>query len=307
MDTSDSLTPFSSIEEVIERFSLEGYLLDRSLATTIYLSIVLQKPVFLEGEPGVGKTELAKVMATVLDAEFIRLQCYEGLDTSTALYEWNYPKQMLEIRLEEAREIDKEQIGRNIFGEEFLLKRPLLQAIMVEPPRQAVLLIDEVDRSDEEFEAFLLEVLSDFQISIPEIGTIEAHRPPVVILTSNRTRELHDALKRRCLYYWIDYPDYAREIAIVRARVPGIEDALAAQICRFMQWLRDQDLYKHPGVSETVDWAHALIALGMNELDPDAVQQTLGWIIKNKRDTDKLHELNLAAAIERLRAGKAYG
>ena len=231
MDKSDSLTPFSSIEEVIERFSLEGYLLDRSLATTIYLSIVLQKPVFLEGEPGVGKTELAKVMATVLDAEFIRLQCYEGLDTSTALYEWNYPKQMLEIRLEEAREIDKEQIGRNIFGEEFLLKRPLLQAIMVEPPRQAVLLIDEVDRSDEEFEAFLLEVLSDFQISIPEIGTIEAHRPPVVILTSNRTRELHDALKRRCLYYWIDYPDYAREIAIVRARVPGIEDALAAQVC----------------------------------------------------------------------------
>ena len=289
---------FASIEEVIEGFAGQGYLMDRPLATTVYLSMTLSKPLFLEGEPGVGKTELAKVMAAALDAELIRLQCYEGLDTSSALYEWNYPKQMLEIRLEEARGVEKQRIGENIFSEAFLLKRPLLQALQVPPPGRAVLLIDEVDRSDEEFEAFLLEMLSDFQISIPEIGTLRASQPPLVVLTSNRTRELHDALKRRCLYHWIDYPNLDKETGIVMAQVPGIESRLAEQICKFMQWIRTQELYKHPGVAETVDWAHALISLGIREIDREAVTATLGCILKYKGDIDKLQEFDLASVLD---------
>lgn len=292
---------FSSIEDVTERFSAHGYLADRLLATTVYLAVSLRKPIFVEGEPGVGKTELAKVLAQVLDSELIRLQCYEGLDTATALYEWNYPRQVLEIRLEEARGLSGEQIGANIFGEEFLLKRPLLRALEGHGEQPPVLLIDEVDRSDEEFEAFLLEVLSDFQITIPEIGTIRAERPPFVVLTSNRTRELHDALKRRCLYHWIDYPIFAKEVDIVRTRVPGIRDTLARQVCQVMQILREQDLYKRPGVAETIDWALALMSLGIAELDADTIGRTLGCILKYKGDIEKVLEMNLDQLVERVR------
>ena len=248
----------NSIEEVEKRFAEQGYITDRTLATTIFLAQSLGKPIFLEGEPGVGKTEVAKVMAGIFDTELIRLQCYEGIDANTALYEWNYPRQMLELRLEEARGIDKAKIGQNIFREEFLLKRPLLSALEGSANQQRVLLIDEVDRSDEEFEAFLLEVLSDFQITIPEIGAIRAMNVPFVVLTSNRTRELHDALKRRCLYLWIDYPSFDKEMDIVRSRVAGVQDELAEQVCGFMQLLRNRDFYKKPGVAETIDWALAL-------------------------------------------------
>ncbi|NCF19371.1 MAG: AAA domain-containing protein [Haliea sp.] len=292
---------FTSIEEVTERLSDCGYLLDRSLATTVYLSTLLDKPMFLEGEPGVGKTELAKVLAQVLEAPLVRLQCYEGLDANTALYEWNYPRQMLHIRLEEARGVEREHIGEGLFSEEFLLERPLLQALRVAPPQRAVLLIDEVDRSDEEFEAFLLEVLSDFQITIPELGTLKASQPPVVVLTSNRTREIHDALKRRCLYHWIDYPDINKEIGIVLARVPGIDKALAMQVCHFMQWLREQELYKHPGVAETVDWARALLALGIAELDRETTEATLGCLLKYKGDLESLQEMDLPTAVRQAR------
>lgn len=293
---------FSNIDEVTERFLQHGYLADRLLATTVFLAVNLRKPIFLEGEPGVGKTELAKVLSKVLDAELIRLQCYEGLDTNTALYEWNYPRQMLEVRLEEARGIPGEQIGANIFAEEFLLKRPLLRAIQAahgqNPP---VLLIDEIDRSDEEFEAFLLEVLSDFQISIPEIGTLKAEEPPLVVLTSNRTRELHDALKRRCVYHWIDYPDFAKEVGIVTTKVAGIQEHLAREISAFMQLLREQDLYKRPGIAETIDWACALMTLGIEELDPQTVSSTVGCILKYKGDVEKLLALNLNQILNQVR------
>jgi len=284
---------FTSIEDIEEQFATQGYITDRMLATTVYLSTVLGKPIFLEGEPGVGKTEIAKVMAQVLGAELIRLQCYEGLDTYTALYEWNYPRQMLEVRLQEARGVEKEQIGRDIFSEEFLLKRPLLSAIQAGGQVPPVLLIDEVDRSDEEFEAFLLEVLSDFQITIPEIGTIKAKQRPLVVLTSNRTRELHDALKRRCLYHWIDYPSFKKEMEIINARVPGIRERLSGQICRFMELIRQEDLYKRPGIAETIDWAKALLALSADELDPDVVYATMGCILKFKGDMEKVQEANL--------------
>ncbi|MFT5368267.1 MAG: MoxR-like ATPase [Candidatus Latescibacterota bacterium] len=288
-----------SIEEVEKQFAAQGYITDRTLATTIYLSLALGKPIFLEGEPGVGKTEVAKVMATILETELIRLQCYEGIDAGTALYEWNYPRQMLELRLEEARGTDKEEIGRNIFREEFLLKRPLLAAIQAEEKYRPVLLIDEVDRSDEEFEAFLLEVLSDFQITIPEIGTVRAKQVPFVVLTSNRTRELHDALKRRCLYLWIDYPTYDKEMDIVRSRVSGIGDELTRQICGFMQLLRNRDFYKKPGVAETIDWALALMAMKMDELDPQIVDATLGCVLKYKEDIEKIQEDGVPQLIEK--------
>ncbi|MDP6778253.1 MAG: MoxR family ATPase, partial [Candidatus Latescibacteria bacterium] len=271
---------FASIEEVEGKFGEQGYIADRTLATTIYLAVALKKPIFLEGEPGVGKTEVAKVMAEILGTELIRLQCYEGLDANTALYEWNYPRQMLELRLEEARGVAKDEIGRNIFSEEFLLKRPLLRAIQAGDGEQPVLLIDEVDRSDEEFEAFLLEILSDFQITIPEIGTIGAKQIPFVVLTSNRTRELHDALKRRCLYLWIDYPTFSKEMDIIDSRVPGIHGELAQQVCGFMQLMRTRDFYKRPGIAETIDWALALMALNIQELDPQTVSATLGCVLK---------------------------
>jgi MoxR-like ATPase len=288
---------FDSIEEIEEKFAAEAYIADRMLATTLFLSVSLGKPVFLEGEPGVGKTEVAKVLAKVLNTELIRLQCYEGLDVSTAMYEWNYPRQMLELRLQEARGIEKDRIGSNIFSEDFLLKRPLLRAIQVEGEKPPVLLIDEIDRSDEEFEAFLLEVLSDFQITIPELGTITATRPPIVVLTSNRTRVLHDALKRRCLFHWIDYPDFDREMRIVRVRVPNIEEKLCAQLCGFMQWIRDQDLYKRPGVAETIDWAVALLSLNITDLDRDSIDATLGCILKYKGDIDKIQGQDLSPVL----------
>lgn len=288
-----------SIEDVEKRFAEQGYITDRTLATTIYLSLSLGKPIFLEGEPGVGKTEVAKVMASILNTELIRLQCYEGIDANTALYEWNYPRQMLELRLEEARGIEKDEIGRNIFREEFLLKRPLLTALQAEETHRPVLLIDEVDRSDEEFEAFLLEVLSDFQITIPEIGTVRAKQVPFVVLTSNRTRELHDALKRRCLYLWIDYPTYDKEMDIVQSRVSGISGELTRQICGFMQLLRNRDFYKKPGVAETIDWALALMAMKMDELDPSTVDATLGCVLKYKEDIEKIQEDGVPQLIEK--------
>jgi MoxR-like ATPase len=288
-----------SIEDVEKRFAEQGYITDRTLATTIYLSLALGKPIFLEGEPGVGKTEVAKAMAKILGTELIRLQCYEGIDASTALYEWNYPRQMLELRLEEARGTNKDEIGRNIFREEFLLKRPLLTAIQAQEEHRPVLLIDEVDRSDEEFEAFLLEVLSDFQITIPEIGTVKAKQVPFVVLTSNRTRELHDALKRRCLYLWIDYPTYDKEMDIVRSRVSGIGDELTRQVCGFMQLLRNRDFYKKPGVAETIDWALALMAMKMDELDAATVDATLGCVLKYKEDIEKIQEDGVPQLIEK--------
>ena len=295
------LRMIKTIEEVEERFATQGYIADRTLATTIFLAASLRKPVFLEGEPGVGKTEVAKVMAAVLGTELIRLQCYEGLDANTALYEWNYPRQMLELRLEEARGVEKQEIGNNIFSEEFLLKRPLLKAIQATGDQPPVLLIDEVDRSDEEFEAFLLEVLSDFQITIPEIGTIQAEQVPFVVLTSNRTRELHDALKRRCLYLWIDYPSFDKEMDIVRSRVPQIHDDLGSQVCGFMQLMRSRDFYKRPGVAETIDWALALMSLGVHELNPETVDATLGCILKYKEDIQKIQEDGLPQVIEKAR------
>jgi len=296
----------SSIDRVAKALVEQRYIADRALATTVYLAISLEKPIFLEGEAGVGKTELAKVLAKILGTELIRLQCYEGLDTHTALYEWDYPRQMLEVRLQEARGVEKEKIGADIFSEEFLLQRPLLRAIQAEGPKAPVLLIDEVDRSDEEFEAFLLEVLSDFQITVPEIGTLTARQIPVVVLTSNRTRELHDALKRRCLYHWIDYPDVDKEAEIVRARVPGIEGRLAAQLAYFMGRIRSEDLYKRPGIAETIDWAEALLVLGATELDAETVDATLGCILKYKGDMDRLRASGLGNLAEDARQARDF-
>ena len=275
----------ASIEDVIASFRTCGYLCDRALATTVFLALSLERPLLLEGEAGVGKTELAKVLATSLGAPLIRLQCYEGLDVNTAVYEWNYPRQMLEIRLLEARgDIDRAK-AHDIFGPEFLIRRPLLQALEAGADGEApVLLIDEIDRADEEFEAYLLEILSDFQVTVPEIGTIRAERTPRVVLTSNRTREVHDALKRRCLYHWIDYPTAQREFDIVLARVPGAPAVLARQVVAFVQRLREADLTKVPGVAETLDWAAALMALGVRELDPDTVDATLGVVLKYEED-----------------------
>ena len=289
---------FNSIDEVEKQLADHDYISDRMLATSIYLAVKMQKPLLLEGEPGVGKTEVAKVIARLLDTELIRLQCYEGLDTQTALYEWNYPRQMLELRLQEARGAEKNEIGKNIFSEEFLLKRPLLCAIQSDHDVPPVLLIDEIDRSDEEFEAFLLEVLSDFQITIPELGTIKAKQTPIVILTSNRTRELHEALKRRCLFHWIDYPSIERETRIVTTRVPNIRNELALQLCHFMKLIRQQELYKLPGVAETLDWAEALLTLNTDELDVETAAQTLGCILKYKADTDKIQGHEMAELVK---------
>lgn len=289
---------FESIDDVERKLAEHDYISDRTLATSIYLSIKMQKPLLLEGEPGVGKTEVAKVIATLLQTELIRLQCYEGLDTQTALYEWNYPRQMLELRLQEARGAEKQEIGGNIFSEEFLLRRPLLCAIQSHGETPPVLLIDEIDRSDEEFEAFLLEVLSDFQITIPELGTIRAQQPPIVMLTSNRTRDLHEALKRRCLFHWIDYPSIARETRIIKTRVPDIEEELATQLANFMKLVREIDFYKLPGVAETLDWAEALLALGISDLDTPTVEQTLGCILKYKADSEKLPRPEIDALLK---------
>jgi len=281
---------FDSIETVEKSLLREKYIPDRSLATVLYLAWSLKKPLFLEGEPGVGKTETAAVMARVLGTDLIRLQCYEGLDANHALYEWNYPRQILAIKLGEECGTERELIGRTIFTEEFLIKRPLLEAILSARDKEPVLLIDEIDRSDEEFEALLLEVLSDFQISIPEIGTLKAVRRPMVILTSNRTRDIHDALKRRCLYHWIDYPSPEKEREIIAARIPGISDDLALQVALFMKRLREEDLVKRPGVAETLDWASALLALERQYLDEKTVEDTLGCILKYREDMLRFQE-----------------
>ena len=272
------------IQDMMER---EQYVTDRAVATTSFLAMELRKPVLIEGQAGVGKTEIAKVLATALDTELIRLQCYEGLDVNTALYEWNYPKQMLRIKMEEGSHRDVSQQESEIFSDTFLLKRPLLRAI-TNQEKAPVLLIDEVDRADEEFEAFLLEVLSDFQVTIPELGTLTAKHRPYVVLTSNRTRELSDALKRRCLYLWIDYPTFEKELRIITRKVPGINERLARQIATFMQAIRQVRLNKTPGVAETLDWAMSMMALHQDHLEPETVSETLGSFIKDRDDVSKL-------------------
>ena len=274
---------FRSIDELQQALARTGYIADRDLTTTLFLGLTLERPVLLEGEAGVGKTEVARALAQALETELIRLQCYEGIDVNTAVYEWDYPRQMLEIRLLEARGEAKSAATHDIFSEAFLIRRPLLRAID-RRERPAVLLIDEVDRADEEFEAFLLEVLADFAITIPEIGTLKAERPPHVVLTSNRTREVHDALKRRCLYHWIDYPSYERELAILAARMPQVDEALGREVVKFVQRLREADLTKVPGIAETLDWAAALTALGARRLEAEQVEQTLGALLKYQED-----------------------
>ncbi len=292
---------FESIEDVQHSMERFGYITDKAMATTVFLAYKLQKPLFLEGEAGVGKTEVAKVISQVFGTRLIRLQCYEGLDAGHALYEWNFPKQMLFIRVQEALGGNVADASRTIYSEDFLIKRPLLEAISSDGPQPPVLLIDEVDRADEEFEAFLLEVLSDFQVTIPEIGTIAAKQRPFVVLTSNRTREVHDALKRRCLYLWISYPSFEREYQIVRTKVPGIKDTLARQVTAFMQEMRRYDFFKRPGIAETLDWAMALLALNREELDKDTIEATLGCIFKYHEDVEKAREEMLEPALEKAR------
>jgi MoxR-like ATPase len=279
-----------TIEKIQGALRNRQYICDRALATVVYLSTTMGKPLLLEGEAGVGKTEVAKVLAQVLETKLIRLQCYEGLDASTALYEWNYPKQMLRIKLEEVRGGDRGAVGAEIFTQEYLVKRPLLEAIQSDGSKPPVLLIDEIDRADMEFEAFLLEVLSDFQITIPEIGTIVARHRPYVVLTSNRTREIHDALKRRCLYHWIDYPAFEKEYEIITTKFPQIREQLARQICLFMQQVRQMNFYKRPGVAETLDWAAALMTLNRQELDRRTLEETMGCVFKYKEDLHHLEE-----------------
>jgi MoxR-like ATPase len=278
---------FSSIEAILEQLEANRYIADQLLATVIYLSHHMNKPIFLEGEPGVGKTEVAIVLSQIFESRLIRLQCYEGLDANSALYEWNYPKQLLRIKMDEQSNKTPEEIGHVIYSEPYLIKRPLLEAILSSQNDHPVLLIDELDRADEEFEAFLLEILSDFQVSIPEIGTVKATHKPLVVITSNRTRDIHDALKRRCLYHWIDYPDLEKEKQIIRARIPQIEEALAEQVAGFMQTIRKEDLMKKPGISETLDWVEALLKLNQGVLDQQIVEQTLGCILKYREDIQK--------------------
>jgi MoxR-like ATPase len=286
---------FGTIDDLQSGLLDASYLADRGLASVLFLALKLEKPVLLEGEAGVGKTEAAKAMARVLPARLIRLQCYEGLDVAHAVYEWNYSRQLLHIRAAQEGTVSEEEL----FGPEFLIRRPLLEAIESEEP--VVLLIDEIDRADDEFEAFLLEVLSDFQITVPELGTIQAKRRPVVILTSNRTRELHDALKRRALFHWIDHPSLEREVEIVRLRVPGVPERLAMQTAAFAQGLRRLDLEKPPGVAETIDWTQALAALGSRELDPEVVESTLGSVLKHHEDLQGVRDTALADLIEEAR------
>ena len=297
------MTSLQSTDAIAAAFRERGYIADRSLSTAVFLALELGRPLLLEGEAGVGKTELAKVLAASLGAKLIRLQCYEGLDVNTAVYEWNYPRQMLEIRLLEARGEADRATAHDIFGPEFLIRRPLLQALEATDGEPPVLLIDEIDRADEEFEAYLLEILSDFQVSVPEIGTIRADRPPRVVLTSNRTREVHDALKRRCLYHWIDYPTAQKEFEIVLARVPAAPEALARSVVGFVHRLREADLTKVPGIAETLDWAGALLALGTPELTPDVVDETLGVVLKYEEDIRQVRGDTARAYLAEVAAG----
>ena len=302
MASQPSAAP-TSIDETQALLQSANYIADRSLATVLFLALRLGRPLFLEGEAGVGKTEIAKVLASALDRTLIRLQCYEGLDVATAVYEWNYPAQMMAIRLSEAAgEHDKERIEHDVFSERYLIKRPLLQAMKPTVSGAPVLLIDEVDRADEAFEAFLLEVLSDFQVTIPELGVIKAPEPPIVVITSNRTREIHDALKRRCLYHWVGYPDAAREMAIVQAKAPSAPERLTRELVAFVQRLRKQDLFKSPGVAETLDWASALTELDAVALDPAQVSDTLGVLLKYQDDIAKIEGATAQTLIDETRA-----
>ena len=291
-----------SIEAVQDLLREQAYVTDRALAVPLFLALKLQRPLFLEGEAGVGKTEIARALARGLDTQLIRLQCYEGLDVNHAVYEWNHSRQLLEVRLMEAAgDVDRKAASANLFSEEFLIKRPLLQAIDESHGRSPVLLIDELDRSDEEFEGFLLELLADFQITIPELGTYAATHPPIVVITSNRTREVHDALKRRCLYYWIDYPDFQKEMQIISSRLPDAPRRLAEQVTAFIQELRETELYKIPGISETLDWTSALLALNQNQLEPGVIDDTLGLMLKYQDDIELVRGEPVRAMLERSR------
>ena len=291
-----------SVDATAALLAGQRYVADRSLATAVFLALKLGRPLFLEGEAGVGKTEIAKVLASGLARRLIRLQCYEGLDVASAVYEWNYARQMLEIRLAEAGSASREEIQRDIFDARFLIKRPLLQALEADAGGAPVLLIDELDRTDEPFEAYLLEVLSDFQVTIPEIGTIKAAEPPIVIVTSNRTREIHDALKRRCFYHWVDYPTAARELEILAVKAPGAGEALSREVVGFVQGLRKMDLFKQPGVAETIDWAEALMQLDALTLTPEAINDTLGVILKYQDDIQRLQGSEAQRLLEQVKA-----
>ncbi len=292
-----------SIDDTLKLLASADYVSDRSLATVLYLSLKMGRPLFLEGEAGVGKTEIAKVLAAALGRKLIRLQCYEGLDVSSAVYEWNYAAQMIEIRLAEAEGVaDRARLGEDVFSERFLVKRPLLEALEPDTAGPPVLLIDELDRTDEAFEAFLLEVLSDFQVTIPEIGTVKAEHPPIVIITSNRTREIHDALKRRCLYHWVDYPDAERELSIVKAKVPEAPQKLSREVVAFVQALRGQELFKAPGVAETLDWATALTELDAVALDGAMISDTLGVLLKYQDDIQRMQGSKAKELLDQVRA-----
>ena len=289
------------IQSTLSLLSSENYIADRSLATAIYLSLNLKRPLLLEGEAGVGKTEVAKVLAAAMNRPFIRLQCYEGLDVSSAVYEWDYPRQMIEIRLAEAQGVhNRDDIAKEIFSDQFLIARPLLQALRDDGQGTPVLLIDEIDRADEPFEAYLLEILSEFQVTIPEIGTVKAAEPPAVVITSNRTREIHDALKRRCFYHWVEFPNAERELAILAVKAPNASSELARQIVGFVQNLRDEDLYKVPGVAETIDWAHALVQIDVIDLAPEVIDDTLGVLLKYQDDIEKIRGHEASRILEKV-------
>jgi MoxR-like ATPase len=292
----------ANVDDTLALLGSADYVADRSLATAVHLSLQLKRPLFLEGEAGVGKTEIAKVLAAALKRRLIRLQCYEGLDVSSAVYEWDYARQMIEIPLAEAAEEDRGEIESTIFSDRFLIKRPLLQALEPEIGGAPVLLIDELDRTDEPFEAYLLELLSDFQVTIPEIGTIRAQQPPIVVITSNRTREIHDALKRRCFYYWIDYPNAEREMEILRRKAPRASETLSRQVVEFVQKLRKVDLFKLPGIAETIDWTEALMQLDVLELAPQAINDTLGVLLKYQDDIARIQGSEAARLLDQVKA-----
>jgi len=292
----------TSVEDTLDLLANGNYVADKSLATAVFLSLKLNRPLFLEGEAGVGKTEIAKVLSETLGRDLIRLQCYEGLDVASAVYEWNYSGQMIEIRLAEAEGVaDRDRLRDDIFDERFLVKRPLLQALEPHDGGPPVLLIDELDRTDEPFEAYLLEVLSDFQITIPEIGSIRSEKPPIVVVTSNRTREIHDALKRRCFYYWVDYPDAKRELEILKIKAPEAGEELARQVVAFVQKLREMDLFKLPGVAETIDWTSALTQLNVISLDPESIDSTLGALLKYQDDISRIQGSEAAGILDQIR------